>query len=72
MQASRVGRAVDRADLRRGDLVFWRGHVAIMIDETRILHANAHHMAVQIEPLDEAIARIEAAGVGAPPGYRRP
>jgi hypothetical protein len=71
MQAARVGRPVDRSELRRGDLVFWPGHVAMMIDETRILHANAHHMAVKIEPLDEAITRIEAAGVGAPTGYRR-
>jgi hypothetical protein len=44
----------------------------MMIDETHILHANAHHMAVRIEPLDEAIARIEAAGAGKPSGYRRP
>lgn len=71
MQASRVGRPVERNDLRRGDLVFWPGHVAMMIDETRMLHANAHHMAVRIEPLDDAIARIEAAGVGAPTGFRR-
>lgn len=71
MQAARVGRPVDRSELRRGDLVFWPGHVAIMVDETRIVHANAHHMAVKIEPLDEAITRIEAAGVGAPTGYRR-
>jgi hypothetical protein len=71
MQGGRVGRPVDRADLARGDLVFWPGHVAMMIDATRILHANAHHMAVRIEPLDEAIARIEAAGVGAPTGFRR-
>jgi hypothetical protein len=72
MQGARVGRPVGRPDLERGDLVFWPGHVAMMIDETHILHANAHHMAVRIEPLDEAIARIEAAGVGKPSGYRRP
>lgn len=71
MQAARVGRAVDRADLRRGDLVFWRGHVAIMVDAANILHANAHHMAVRIEPLDQALTRIEAAGSGAPTGFRR-
>lgn len=44
--------------LRRGDLVFWRGHVGIMQDETRLLHANAHHMLVVSEPLAEAVARI--------------
>ena len=62
---------VPEAERRRGDLVFWKGHVAILLDAETILHANAHHMAVAIEPLAEAIARIEAAGVGAPLGYRR-
>ena len=56
---------------RRGDLVFWKGHVAILLDRDTILHANAHHMAVAIEPLAEAIARIEATPTGAPLGYRR-
>jgi len=41
----------DLARLRRGDLVFWRGHVGIMRDETTLLHANAHHMLVASEPL---------------------
>ena len=62
---------IAEGDRRRGDLVFWKGHVAILLDPDTILHANAHHMAVAIEPLAEAIARIEAAGVGAPLGYRR-
>ncbi len=62
---------VAASERRRGDLVFWKGHVAILLDADTILHANAHHMMVAIEPLDEAIARIEAAGVGAPLGYRR-
>ncbi|MGA7385828.1 MAG: NlpC/P60 family protein [Methylocella sp.] len=41
----------DLAGLRRGDLVFWRGHAGIMRDETTLLHANAHHMLVASEPL---------------------
>ena len=57
---------------RRGDLVFWKGHVALLLDADTILHANAHHMAVAIEPLAEAIARIEAAGSGPVTGWRRP
>jgi cell wall-associated NlpC family hydrolase len=57
---------------RRGDLVFWKGHVAILLDADTILHANAHHMAVAVEPLAEAIARIEAAGGGPVTGWRRP
>ncbi|HEY5346998.1 MAG TPA: NlpC/P60 family protein [Rhizomicrobium sp.] len=43
----------------RGDLVFWKGHMGVMLDASRLLHANAFHMQVAIEPLAEAIARIE-------------
>jgi hypothetical protein len=46
--------------LRRGDVVFWRGHVGIMRDETTLLHANAHHMLVASEPLRAARDRILA------------
>jgi cell wall-associated NlpC family hydrolase len=53
----------DATVLRRGDLVFWKGHVGIMRDMTTLLHANAHHMAVAMEPVAEAIARIAAAGL---------
>ena len=47
-----------KARLRRGDLVFWKGHVGIMRDGATLLHANAHHMAVVSEPLAAAVARI--------------
>ncbi|RAI43724.1 C40 family peptidase [Rhodoplanes roseus] len=43
---------------RRGDLVFWKGHVAIVRDAATLLHANAHHMAAAIEPTAPALARI--------------
>lgn len=46
----------------RGDLIFWPGHVAIVRDHASIIHANAHHMAVAIEPLQDAVARIRADG----------
>lgn len=66
MQENGLGAPVDwRADfsnLRRGDLVFWKGHVGVMLDGARFLHANAHHMATAIETLAEAVARIEAGG----------
>lgn len=70
MQAA-LGVAITRPELRRNDLVFWQGHVGIMLDEVRLLHANGFHVATAVEPLDEAIARIEAAGAGAPTGFRR-
>ena len=56
----------------RGDLVFWKGHVAIGLGKGRIVHANGHHMCTVIEPLAEAITRIAANGAGQPTGYRRP
>ena len=48
--------------LSRGDLVFWRGHVGIMRDKSSLIHANAHHMLVAVEPLAIARDRILAAG----------
>jgi len=50
------------AQLKRGDLVFWKGHVAIVRDATTLVHANAHHMATAVEPTHAAVARIAAAG----------
>jgi cell wall-associated NlpC family hydrolase len=48
--------------LQRGDLVFWKGHVAIACYPETLIHANAFHMAVAIEPLAAAIERIAALG----------
>jgi cell wall-associated NlpC family hydrolase len=62
MQEQSLGAPVTPKDLRRGDLLFWKGHVAIACDTNTIIHANAFHMAVAIEPVAEAIARIEVAG----------
>ena len=45
--------------LDRGDILFWKGHMGVMLDAERLLHANAFHMMVVIEPVTEAIARIE-------------
>ncbi|PWK59837.1 C40 family peptidase [Roseicyclus mahoneyensis] len=61
----------ESAPLQRGDLVFWRGHVGIMANEIMLLHANAHHMAVAYEPLDEAVARIGAREFGDVTSIRR-
>ena len=65
MQQDGLGRALSEAEtrhLRRGDLIFWKGHVAIVRDAATIVHANAHHMATAIENTNDAIARIRAAG----------
>ena len=66
LQEEALGTAVapDAAfvDLRRGDLLFWPGHVAIARDRATLVHANAFHMMVAVEPVAEATARIRAAG----------
>ncbi len=65
MQEVSLGQPLDPAkasNLQRGDLLFWKGHVAIARDAETIVHANAHHMATVIENTPAAIARIKAAG----------
>ena len=45
--------------LQRNDLIFWRGHVGIMLDEHILMHANAYYMSAMHEPLVDALTRIE-------------
>jgi hypothetical protein len=64
MQERNAGAPIDASleNLQRGDLIFWKRHVAIARDNATIIHANAFHMAVAIEPVMEAVARISATG----------
>jgi cell wall-associated NlpC family hydrolase len=62
MQEQALGVAVQDRQLRRGDIIFWKGHVGIMQDEHRLLHANGYHLMVVSEPLKDAVARISAKG----------
>jgi cell wall-associated NlpC family hydrolase len=75
MQAADLGEPVepgpDFYGLRRGDLVFWKGHVAIMTDAKNMIHANGHTMLVSREGLKEAVGRIGYL-YGGPTGFRRP
>ncbi|WP_027060993.1 C40 family peptidase [Mesorhizobium loti] len=75
MQAATLGEPVelgpDYVGLRRGDLVFWKGHVAVMTDAETMIHANGHTMLVSREGLKDAIARIGYL-YGGPTGFRRP
>jgi cell wall-associated NlpC family hydrolase len=63
--------AADLSNLRRGDLLFWKGHVGIMTSATELLHANGHHMAVVKESVAEAVERIRAKSFGAVTSARR-
>ena len=62
MQEQSIGAPLDPGtdfeNIRRGDLVFWKGHVAIMTDSENMIHANGHTMLVSHERLDDAIERI--------------
>ena len=67
MQQADLPGALDTAaetlpPLQRGDLVYWRGHVAMMIDETNAIHATAHVMSVTIEPVLDIAARARGDG----------
>ncbi|GLS46500.1 NlpC/P60 family protein [Methylobacterium brachythecii] len=57
--------------LQRGDVVFWKGHVGLMLDAERLIHANGHHMTVAVEPLREAVERIAEKSFGAVTSIRR-
>jgi cell wall-associated NlpC family hydrolase len=73
MQERALGEAVaaDVARLRRGDLVFWKGHVAIVRDADTVLHAAAFHMMVALEPIAEVVRRVADEGGGAIRAVRR-
>jgi cell wall-associated NlpC family hydrolase len=60
------------APLLRGDLLFWKGHVALVMDPVHILHATGHYMMTVVEGLTEAIDRIIAQGGGPVTARRRP
>lgn len=70
-QAERLGEVLPPdAPVQRGDLFFWKGHVALAADEHRLIHANAYRMAVTFEAREEAIDRI-ALQDGGPVTLRR-
>ncbi|MEM1131091.1 MAG: C40 family peptidase [Pseudomonadota bacterium] len=71
-QARELGHPLPgHADPKRGDLIFWRGHVGMMVSARRMIHANGFHMAVAFEDLEEAQARIAEQGGGEITARRR-
>lgn len=70
-QQEELGEPIAREAFGRGDLVFWKGHVAMGLDGERIVHANGHHMMTVVEPLEAAITRIAGQGHGQPTSFRR-
>lgn len=63
LQEQELGTPInDHQALKRGDLLFWKGHVGIMVDTSSMLHSNGHHMQVVVEPVETAITRIAMSG----------
>lgn len=62
LQCAMEGEDIAPGREQAGDLIFWQGHVGMVAEPGRLIHANAHHMAVVEEDLGEAIARIAAKG----------
>lgn len=66
MQEAALGRAIaipnDPAHFRRGDLLFWPGHVAMAQGGGRAIHATAFSMSVISEDISQVLARIEGLG----------
>ncbi len=81
LQLAEVGEALavpsdeavlDQGLLRRGDLVFWPGHVGIMVDGVMMLHANGHNMSTVVEPVVDAATRIRKHTDKGVVGLKRP
>jgi cell wall-associated NlpC family hydrolase len=65
MQAAELGNTLAPGTApERGDLIFWKRHVGLMLDPVRMLHSNAHYMATVVESLETATARIQGVGEG--------
>ncbi|MCV2881683.1 C40 family peptidase [Actibacterium sp. XHP0104] len=72
LQEAALGSALPQGSAPcRGDLLFWKGHVAMAVDDQTLIHANAHHMAVAYEPIETAIARIADQGGGPVTAHKR-
>ena len=67
-----IGTEVAEGDLRRGDLLFWKGHVALAVDARRMIHATGYVMGVIEEEIAAAVERIAAEGGGPVIARRRP
>jgi cell wall-associated NlpC family hydrolase len=62
----------DGQAMRRGDLVFWKGHVALVVDADRLIHANGHTMSVAYESIGAVTDRVDKQGGGPIIARRRP
>ena len=60
-QLNSIGQSIDiGSPQKNGDILFWKGHVAWVLNEAHILHANAYHMTTVIEKTSDVIERIKS------------
>lgn len=52
-QVASFGTEVEKGDIQRNDIVYFKGHAGIMMDEDYILNATARHMTTAIEKLED-------------------
>ncbi|MCF6316366.1 MAG: C40 family peptidase [Marinosulfonomonas sp.] len=71
MQENTLGTLTNDTEMKRGDLLFWKGHVAMVVDSETMIHANAGAMATVYEPIKDAIARIKEQGDGPVTSHKR-
>ena len=76
MQENMIGREAicepDFSDVRRGDIIYWKGHCGIWIDQATFIHANATDMAVTVQPLKHILSYISKTTGDNDPRVRRP
>ena len=71
MQEDTLGNLTNDTEMKRGDLLFWKGHVAMVVDSKTMVHANAGAMATVCEPIKDGIERIKEQGDGPVTSHRR-
>ncbi|MEO0402530.1 MAG: NlpC/P60 family protein [Pseudomonadota bacterium] len=59
------------SEYTKNDLLFWKGHVALITGSETMIHANAFHMSVVEEPIGPALARIQDTGGGDVTSHKR-
>jgi len=71
MQEDTLGSLTNDTEMKRGDLLFWKGHVAMVVDSETMIHSNAGAMSTVYEPIKDGIKRIEAQGDGPVTSHKR-
>ncbi len=50
---------IKRSNFKKGDLIFWKGHIAACLNSTKLIHAYGPKKKVILMPISKTINRIE-------------